>query len=125
MEEGTGEGASNFLRLHGLVDYAGAGKGLILRGRLRRRDTTWPPLNRISSSCKQIAPEEPKSSSASLHSLSLYFYLVFYINEQNFCYHSISVIFDDKKDIFFSMLVLVIEILSDLEKMRVYIFGFI
>jgi len=37
------KGASNFaLGLCGVVDYAGAGKGLILEGRVRRRDTTWP-----------------------------------------------------------------------------------
>lgn len=68
--EGARGGPSNFLRLHGLVDYAGTGKGLILRGRLRRRDTTWPPLNRISPSCKQIAPEEPKSSASSFYHVS-------------------------------------------------------
>jgi len=37
------KGASNFvLGLCGVVDYAEAGKGLILEGRVRRRDTTWP-----------------------------------------------------------------------------------
>lgn len=120
VEEGRREGSSNFLRLHGLVDYAGTGKGLILRGRLRRRDTTWPPLNRISSSCKQIAPEEPKSStfSASLRSLSLSLYLyprvLFYINGQNFWYRSISVIFDNKK----YTCINIIEIPSDLESLK-------
>lgn len=118
VEEGRREGSSNFLRLHGLVDYAGTGKGLILRGRLRRRDTTWPPLNRISSSCKQIAPEEPKSStfSASLRSLSISISLcvLFYINGQNFWYRSISVIFDNKK----YTCINIIEIPSDLESLK-------